>query len=98
MIAAGLQLMVLGMTIVFVFLILLVFLMTVTAWLVRRFLPEASATTAAASGTARGAGTAAATAPFDTHIPAIIAAITAHRKRIGLGDGADSDTHKGVQS
>lgn len=72
MIAAGLQLMVLGMTIVFVFLILLVFFMNIMSAILRRLEPAPAA--AAPSGSA---------ASFDTHIPAILAAVVAHRKRTG---------------
>lgn len=77
MIAAGLQLMVLGMTIVFVFLILLVFLMSLMGALVRRFAPEP--VTAPSTGAAASASAAAGS--FDTHIPAVLAAVAAHRAR-----------------
>ncbi|MDA3950903.1 MAG: OadG family protein [Spirochaeta sp.] len=81
MIAAGLQLMVLGMSIVFVFLILLVFLMALMGALVRRFAP-APATGASAGGQTAASGTASSPAgSFDTHIPAVLAAVAAHRAR-----------------
>jgi oxaloacetate decarboxylase gamma subunit len=79
MIAAGLQLMVLGMTIVFVFLILLVFLMTLMGALVRRFAPEP--VTAASSGATASASAFGVAGSFDTHIPAVLAAVAAHRAR-----------------
>jgi oxaloacetate decarboxylase (Na+ extruding) subunit gamma len=88
MIAAGLQLMVLGMTIVFTFLILLVLLMTIMSSLLRRFEPASSGVPAGAPGASGLAGgpPAGGAGSFDTHIPAILAAVVAHRKRIGAAD------------
>jgi len=89
MIAAGLQLMVLGMSIVFLFLIILVFLMTLTSAIVRRFegtpAPAGAASSDAASATPS-------VASFDTHIPAILAAIAAHRSRTGRDKNTESNT------
>lgn len=78
MIAAGLQLMVLGMTIVFTFLILLVFLMNIMSAILRRIEPApalAAPTGSPATGAPAGS--------IDAHIPAILAAVVAHRKRTG---------------
>ena len=98
MIAAGLQLMVLGMTIVFVFLILLVFLMNVTTFVTRRFIDRPGGTPAtggagATAGGSPGAGPSAASAigaapgaahaTTHTDIPAVLAAVAAHRARAG---------------
>lgn len=106
MIAAGLQLMVLGMTIVFLFLIILVFLMNVMSTLVRKV--EAGRPQPIAPGA--GSGSPAASAPagsvptsgsFDTHIPAVLAAIAAHRSHIDRaadGSASNSTTSKGVSS
>ncbi|MFP4151266.1 MAG: OadG family protein [Alkalispirochaeta sp.] len=90
MIAAGLQLMVLGMSIVFLFLIILVFLMSITSAIVRRF--EGAPASAGAVPTGAGAPGADGAGTFDTHIPAIIAAVAAHRSRIGRTSRSDSDT------
>jgi oxaloacetate decarboxylase gamma subunit len=89
MIAAGLQLMVLGMSIVFLFLVILVFLMTLTSAIVRRFegAPVPVGTAPTASGSASRD-----VASFDTHIPAILAAVAAHRSRIGREKNSESNT------
>jgi oxaloacetate decarboxylase gamma subunit len=94
MIAAGLQLMVLGMTIVFLFLIILVFLMNVMSTLVRKIearipQPIASGTTAVSPAGSAPTGSAPAPGSFDTHIPAVLAAVAAHRSRIGRAPTSD---------
>lgn len=106
MIAAGLQLMVLGMTIVFLFLIILVFLMNVMSTLVRKIEarnPQPIAPGAASVSPAGSAPTGSAPGSFDTHIPAVLVAVAAHRSRIGRAGGSNDSapnttTSKGASS
>lgn len=100
MIAAGLQLMVLGMTIVFVFLIFLVFLMNIMSSIIRKIddsrpQPVTAGTTTAPRATSLAPGS------FDTHIPAVLAAVAVHRSRIGRaadGSASNTTTSKGASS
>ena len=108
MIAAGLQLMVLGMTIVFLFLIILVLLMNVMSALVqkieaRRPQPIAPGTGSVSPAVTGPAGTEPAPGSFHAHIPAVLAAVAAHRSRIGHPGGiddsvTDNTTSKGASS
>lgn len=87
MIEAGLQLMLIGMSVVFVFLVLLVALMTVMSAITRRF--ETPAAPAAGTGDAPTPSSPGGTSPHQhsPQIAAVLAAVAQHHRR-RMGDAA----------
>ncbi|MFW5695443.1 MAG: OadG family protein [Alkalispirochaeta sp.] len=90
MIEAALQLMVLGMAVVFVFLIILVALMTVMSAITRRF--EPSVGTVPGDASASPVPSAAAGTSPDQQIAAVLAAVAQHHHRRGGTAGHTTHT------
>ncbi|MEX2445066.1 MAG: OadG family protein [Alkalispirochaeta sp.] len=87
MIEAGLQLMVLGMSVVFVFLIILVALMTLMSMIARRF--ESPAAEIAGDAPSPSVSGAASDSHKNPQIAAVLAAVAQHHRR-RHGDAAET--------
>ncbi len=82
MMGAGIQLMVLGMSVVIVFLIVLVLFMGLAAAMVRRFAPQAAESDAADAAVRTAGGHNDAAGETRTHrIAAVLAAVAMHHRR-----------------
>lgn len=93
MIEAGLQLMLLGMSVVFVFLIILVALMTVMSAITRRFdSPEAAGAGDIASPAPQPGSSTTQNSP---QIAAILAAVAQHHRRRGRDTAQEKNTTSG---
>jgi oxaloacetate decarboxylase gamma subunit len=90
MIEAGLQLMLLGMSVVFVFLVILVALMTVMSAITRRFEPPEMASTATSPSPIAHTGSSG--TQDSPQIAAVLAAVAQHHRRRG-GDTAHAHKH-----
>jgi len=94
MIEAGLQLMLLGMSVVFVFLIILVALMTVMSAITRRF-ESPQATSGAGETTSPLPQPASSPQHNNPQIAAILAAVAQHHRRHGRGATQTDNTPSG---